>query len=882
MGFLANLLVRIGVDNSDLNGGMDKATRSVNKFATDVESAGKRLTIGFSLPMAALGLAAIKTAGEMEQTKVAFTTLMHSADAAGKHLAELKNFALVTPFQFQDLTKASRLMQAYGFSAAEVVPKLKTIGNAVSALGGGSELLERVVRSLGEIGTRGKVSGEQLRELSRAGIPALDAIAKKLGVSVAEAQKQITAGTVDAQTAMEALLGYMDTRFKGGMEAQAKTVLGSWSNIKDKITFTLAGIGDALLPVAKNVIGSLDPLLEKVKTLAEGFARLPVPVQNTTLALGGLATVLPLLTVALGATITNAIAISGAFSKLFTVLSSLAPLFTGPAGIIAGIAAVGAAGYLAGDYLQKRFGTGADAAAESIKRLNTEVGKSVLVAGMSHPGGSTMGGFAKWITDSSISAIDAMKKTAGSLVDIDKMLESFGLQTMATRKKNLADARELYAAVVKEYGAGSVIAAQALEKVNDALSALVVQNGKVKESIKGSFNFGEKGLESAVLVEKLKQLHAETAQFLQDAVKAGGVSKYQAQESLKLANALDLLARADEQLETSHSKKFVDDLLAPQAAKLPDTYQRIADALDVFGLAGKRADIPLLERNFDVLGDGLESGAIDVDTYLKAWLVLMHAMDAAGVKLDPAAMQEVIDLEKKYGGQIGQTRKEQNLFQREVTKTFDSVSRGIAKNIVDFKGFGATGLAVAKDLATGFLDIIIRQLIKPLEAQFAKLAGALGRALGIGGGAASGAASAAGGAASSAGGAVSGVGGAAVSAGLSATVGMVTGAISAVSSVIGNFQMAGMNKSLDVLVNHTLRIFNVVNQGLAEHYLFKGQLFLKMDDIWGSVRDVVAAVRAGGAGGKGSATFNNCTFNGTPQQGWMQAAFDQLALAQGA
>ena len=66
---------------------------------------------------------------------------------------------------------------------------------------------------------------------------------------------------------------------------------------------------------------------------------------------------------------------------------------------------------------------------------------------------------------------------------------------------------------------------------------------------------------------------------------------------------------------------------------------------------------------------------------------------------------------------------------------------------------------------------------------------------------------------------------------------MVTGVVSAVSSVIGNFQMYGMNKSLDILVNHTLRIFNVVFQSLQEQYDGKVQLFAKLDDVWKEIRE---------------------------------------------
>lgn len=60
-----------------------------------------------------------------------------------------------------------------------------------------------------------------------------------------------------------------------------------------------------------------------------------------------------------------------------------------------------------------------------------------------------------------------------------------------------------------------------------------------------------------------------------------------------------------------------------------------------------------------------------------------------------------------------------------------------------------------------------------------------------------------GGSVASAGGGAGQAAGAAASAGISATVGLITGAVSAISGVLGNFQMAGMNKSLDLIEKET-------------------------------------------------------------------------------
>jgi TP901 family phage tail tape measure protein len=214
---------------------------------------------------------------------------------------------------------------------------------------------------------------------------------------------------------------------------------------------------------------------------------------------------------------------------------------------------------------------------------------------------------------------------------------------------------------------------------------------------------------------------------------------------------------------------------------------------------------------------------------------------------------------------------------------FGSLERGFAADIIAGKGWGKTLTDVAKTTATDMLSIMLKGFLKPLEDQFAKLATKIGGWLsGIWGGGSSAASTAAGGAAPAAGAAASSASGAASSAGgVLGAVGAIGAAVGAVSSVIGNFQMAGMNKSLDVLVNHTLRIYNELYNFRMDAWTREGHLFLKLDDMWNEIRNVVAAVKAGGGGtGKGGLTFNNCNFNGTPQQN--AAAIFQYAELAGA
>lgn len=339
---LAELWVKFLGDATDLQKKTEAARKDIEKFGRDMESVGQRLAIAVSLPLVAGAIAAAKVAGEMEQNAVAFTTLLKSADAAKVHLEALQAFALKTPFQFPELVKSSRLMQAMGFSVGKVIPMMTTLGNAVSAMGGGNDMLQRIILSFGQMQARGKLTGEELRELAHANVPALALVATKLGITTAQAMKQMEAGGISAKVAMAAILEYMETRFKGGMEAQSQTMLGMWSNVRDKITFTLADIGKAMLPMAKDVITNyINPLLDKVRELAGEFSKLPFAVQKGTIATGALVAAAPLAIWGLGSLAINATALWKVLVPLASSIATVAyAVSTGMTGALMGMEVV--------------------------------------------------------------------------------------------------------------------------------------------------------------------------------------------------------------------------------------------------------------------------------------------------------------------------------------------------------------------------------------------------------------------------------------------------------------------------------------------------------------------------------------------------------------
>jgi tape measure domain-containing protein len=222
-----------------------------------------------SMPMVmvAAGAAALKLGMDMEQTRVAFTSLTGSAELANAHLEELRKFAASTPFQFTELTAASKKMMAFGFAAKDVIPMMTDIGDAVSALGAGSQGIDSVVRALGQMTAKGKVSAEEMNQLTEVGINGWKYLAQGMNKTTAEVMALSQKGLIPAGKAVDYLLKGMREDFGGGMAAQSKTAAGQLSNLVDSLVEVGSTIGEIMLPALKQVITKLG---EFANTLKEG------------------------------------------------------------------------------------------------------------------------------------------------------------------------------------------------------------------------------------------------------------------------------------------------------------------------------------------------------------------------------------------------------------------------------------------------------------------------------------------------------------------------------------------------------------------------------------------------------------------------------------
>lgn len=257
---------------SDTKGIADEGGNNINQFGnsfTNITPKLSSLSVAIGNIYAQLaqqlvqglkaGAAAVLDySSKLEQVAISFRTLTGSATATQKLLKDIQDFAKATPFEFSELAGLSQKLLAANVEAKNVVPLLKDVGNAVSAVGGSQEDLNGVVRALTQIIGKGKVSAEEINQLAERNINGFKILAVELGKTEAEVRKLAEEGRISSQVFVEAFQRFSQTKFGDAMAEQSKTFAGSMSNIKD-----------ALLQVAST---AFQPLYKEISGLALRFS----------------------------------------------------------------------------------------------------------------------------------------------------------------------------------------------------------------------------------------------------------------------------------------------------------------------------------------------------------------------------------------------------------------------------------------------------------------------------------------------------------------------------------------------------------------------------------------------------------------------------------
>jgi tape measure domain-containing protein len=294
---------------------------NLSRISSALSNIGGKLTLGLTAPLAALGIAAIKTATDFDSLKRGLTSVSGSSAETEKQLLRLKEVAKLPGLGFKEAIQGSINLQAAGLSAERAEKALRVFGNALATVGKGKAELDGVILALSQIESKGKVSAEEINQLAERVPQIRKAMIAAFGTADTEViqRAKITSGKF-----IDAVVTELDKlpKVTGGAR-------NAFENLKDSIEQSLLPLGNKLL---ETILPAIERLSPKVLGLLESFGKLSPTMQNVVLGFGAAALAAgPLLTAL--ASLTNAVIALNAASST----GLMARLLTGPVILTAAI-----------------------------------------------------------------------------------------------------------------------------------------------------------------------------------------------------------------------------------------------------------------------------------------------------------------------------------------------------------------------------------------------------------------------------------------------------------------------------------------------------------------------------------------------------------------
>jgi len=213
----------------------------------------------------AVGFHAIKkgveAAAETQQLQTSFITLLGSADAAQRRMAELSKFAQDTPFEIPGVTRASRVLEVLTKGALSTGAGLRMVGDVAAVSG---QPIEELAVHIGRVYSalmHGGEAGESFRRLQELGVISMET-RNKLEALQKQGLKGAAVWAVGAKDLM---------RFSGEMQRQSLTWSGMMSNLNDAIGNTFRALGQPIITALTPYFLKLIDLVGNLKGLAEKF-----------------------------------------------------------------------------------------------------------------------------------------------------------------------------------------------------------------------------------------------------------------------------------------------------------------------------------------------------------------------------------------------------------------------------------------------------------------------------------------------------------------------------------------------------------------------------------------------------------------------------------
>lgn len=226
--------------------------------------AGPAIAIAVGKKLVDLGKQAVNTAAKFESLVVSFEVLTGGAEAGQRLTNQIIELAAKTPLTTEALTSGARTLLSFGESADEVVNDLKLLGDIT---GGDAQKMQSLTLAFAQVGSTGRLAGQDLLQMINAGFNPLETMAQKTKKSMGQLKKEMSEGKITFNDVKQAMIDATSEggRFYGMMNKQSETLEGKLSTLSDTWEQVGKSIGDVFLPMAKKAVEAMTAVGEATK-----------------------------------------------------------------------------------------------------------------------------------------------------------------------------------------------------------------------------------------------------------------------------------------------------------------------------------------------------------------------------------------------------------------------------------------------------------------------------------------------------------------------------------------------------------------------------------------------------------------------------------------
>lgn len=225
----------------------------------------KRMAVYASFSYAGNFLTSIReVTAQFELQRVSLGAILQDQAKAEVLFGQIKGLALESPVSVLDLTKYTKQLAAYKIGYDELFETTKRLTDVSVGLG---VSMDRIILAYGQIRAAGYLRASEVRQLTEAGIPIVEELAKKISdangelVTSAKVMDMISKREIPFEMVADV---FEDMTDKGGIfynmqEKQADTLYGLWQKLGDAASIMYAEIGN------------VGPINSGMKTLIEAL-----------------------------------------------------------------------------------------------------------------------------------------------------------------------------------------------------------------------------------------------------------------------------------------------------------------------------------------------------------------------------------------------------------------------------------------------------------------------------------------------------------------------------------------------------------------------------------------------------------------------------------